>query len=116
MIKLDKRPHVYITFLKFRCLVFLSLFSCCLFCCYIYGISLFSIVEGHQGLFIKHSSSGLCLQSAETPRLKGNGRSWGPVYVVHFYNTCLHPDAQFRFFQQFSVSVLYNIGQKVDHF
>ena len=31
--------------------------------------------------------------------------------MVHFYNTCLHPDAQFRFFQPFSVSVLHNIGK-----
>ena len=29
--------------------------------------------------------------------------------MVHFYNTCLHPDAQFRFFEQFSV--LHNIGK-----
>ena len=37
---------------------------------------------------------------------------WGPVYVAHFYNTCLHPDAQFRFFQPFSGdSVLFNIGK-----
>ena len=31
--------------------------------------------------------------------------------MAHFYNTCLHPDAQFRFFQPFSVSVLFNIGK-----
>ena len=31
--------------------------------------------------------------------------------MVHFYNTCLHPDAQFRFLQPFSVSVLHNIGK-----
>ena len=31
--------------------------------------------------------------------------------MAHFNNTCLHPDAQFRFFQPFSVSVLYNIGK-----
>ena len=31
--------------------------------------------------------------------------------MVHFYNTCLHPDAQFRFFQPFSISVLHNIGK-----
>ena len=33
--------------------------------------------------------------------------------MVHFNNTCLHPDAQFRFFQPFSVSVtvLHNIGK-----
>ena len=31
--------------------------------------------------------------------------------MAHFYNTCLHPDAQFRFFQPYSVSVLYNIGK-----
>ena len=42
--------------------------------------------------------------------MKG-GKDWGPLYVAHFYNTCLHPDAQFRFFQPFSVSVLYNIGK-----
>ena len=30
---------------------------------------------------------------------------------MHFNNTCLHPDAQFRFFQPFSVSVLHNIGK-----
>ena len=29
--------------------------------------------------------------------------------MVHFYNTCLHPDAQFRFFQPYSV--LHNIGK-----
>ena len=29
--------------------------------------------------------------------------------MAHFYNTCLHPDAQFHFFQPFSVSVLFNI-------
>ena len=34
---------------------------------------------------------------------------YGPLYVVHFYNTCLHPDAQFRFFEPFSV--LHNIGK-----
>ena len=33
--------------------------------------------------------------------------------MAHFYNTCLHPDAQFRFFQPFpvSVTVLHNIGK-----
>ena len=31
--------------------------------------------------------------------------------MAHFYNTCLHPDAQFRFFQPFNTSVLYNIGK-----
>ena len=31
--------------------------------------------------------------------------------MVYFNNTCLHPDAQFRFFQPFSVSVLNNIGK-----
>ena len=34
---------------------------------------------------------------------------WGPIYVAHFYNTCLHRDAQFRFFQPYSV--LHNIGK-----
>ena len=29
--------------------------------------------------------------------------------MVHFNNTCLHPDAQFRFFEPFSV--LHNIGK-----
>ena len=37
------------------------------------------------------------------------GTQFGPLYVAHFYNTCLHPDAQFRFFQPYSV--LYNIGK-----
>ena len=31
--------------------------------------------------------------------------------MVHFNNTCLHPDAQFLLFQPFSVSVLHNIGK-----
>ena len=31
--------------------------------------------------------------------------------MVHFNNTCLHPDAQFRFIQPFSASVLHNIGK-----
>ena len=31
--------------------------------------------------------------------------------MAHFNNTCLHPDAQFRFFQPFNTSVLYNIGK-----
>ena len=31
--------------------------------------------------------------------------------MVYFNNTCLHPDAQFRFIQPFSVSVLHNIGK-----
>ena len=42
--------------------------------------------------------------------MKG-GIDYGPVYLVHFYNTCLHLDAQFRFFQPFSVSVLFNNGK-----
>ena len=81
-------------------------------------LSLFSIVEGHQGFFIKHASSGLCLQSAPNYRVKGNDfatnpeHRWGPIYVVHFNNTCLHADAQFRFFQPFSVSVLHNIRKE----
>ena len=72
-------------------------------------------IKGHQGFFIKHFSSGLCLQSATQWRLKGNNddpnidRQWGPVYVVHFNTTCLHPDAQFRFLEPFSV--LHNIGK-----
>ena len=31
--------------------------------------------------------------------------------MAHFNNTCLHPDAQFRFFQPFNTSVLHNIGK-----
>ena len=32
--------------------------------------------------------------------------------MAHFNNTCLHPDAQFRFLQPYNVSVLFNIGKE----